>query len=115
MFHPAVGCTAGDLCTASLRDILGWNAFIAAHREDFQRTETVAHFEQARARGKIGILIGQQNSAHSRSVFDLDGIDYAKKIYDPTEGLVSPDYSSRNIELTLGGNFARALNETWTA
>jgi membrane dipeptidase len=277
VFHPAVGFTAGDIYRASLRDILGWNAFIAARSEQFQRIERVAHFEQAKARGKIGILIGQQNSAHFRSVedvdrfhdlgqrvsqltysgnrigggssdprdlglseygvqivermnevgmavdishcgdrttmhaievsrkpvlvthsncralvpgsarcktdeairrlsakggvmgitmvrsfvraaervtiehvldhidhlarlvgvehagigsdvdldgrdrqvrptrrFDLDGIDYAKKIYDLTEGLVSRNYSSRNIGLILGGNFARALTETWT-
>jgi membrane dipeptidase len=277
VFHPAVGYIAGDIYTESLRDIIGWNAFIAAHGEQFQRIERVAHFKQAKALGKIGILIGQQNSAHFRTVedvdrfydlgqrvsqltysgnrigggsadprdyglskygievvkrmnevgmavdvshcgdlttmnaieasrkpvfvthsncralvprsarcktdeaikylaaaggvmgitmvrsfvraagrvtiehvldhfdhlaklvgvehagigsdvdldgrdirvrperrFDLDGIDYAKKIYDLTEGLVSRNYSSRNIELILGGNFERALTETWT-
>ena len=46
--------------------------------------------------------------------FDLDGIDYAKKIYDLTEGLVRRHYSTRNIELILGGNFERALTATWT-
>jgi membrane dipeptidase len=278
VFHPAVGFTAGDIYTESLRDIIGWNAFIAAHGEQFQRIERVADVEQAKARGKIGILIGEQNSAHFRSVedvdrfynlgqrvsqltysdnkigggcsdqrdcglseygvqivdrmnavgmavdishcsdrttldaieasrkpvlvthsncralvpgsarcktdeairlmaakggvmgitmvrsfvraagrvtimdvldhidhltklvgvehagigtdvdldgrdtpvqptrrYDLDGIDYAKKIYDLTEGLLSRNYSSRNIELILGGNFARALTETWAA
>jgi len=277
VFHPAVGYTAGDIYTESWRDVMGWNAFIAAHGEQFQRIEEIAHFKQAKALGKIGILIGQQNSAHFRTVedvnrfydlgqrvsqlaysgnsigggssdprdsglsryggkivermnevgmavdvshcgdlttmnaieasrkpvfvthsncralvprsarcktdeaikylaaaggvmgitmvrsfvraagrvtiehvldhfdhlaklvgvehagigsdvdldgrdirvrperrFDLDGIDYAKKIYDLTEGLVSRNYSSRNIELILGGNFERALTETWT-
>jgi membrane dipeptidase len=277
VFHPAVGYIAGDIYTESLRDIIGWNAFIAAHGDEFQRIETVAHFKQAKALGKIGILIGQQNSAHFLAVedvnrfydlgqrvsqltysgnrigggssdlrdpglsqyggrivermnevgmavdishcgdrttmnaieasrkpvlvthsncralvpgsarcktdeaitrlaakggvmgitmvrtfvrsaarvtiehvldhfdhlvklvgvehagigsdvdldgrdtqvlptrrFDLDGIDYAKKIYDLTEGLVSRNYSSRNIELILGGNFERALTDTWT-
>ena len=46
--------------------------------------------------------------------FDLDGIDYAKKIYDLTEGLLHRNYSSRNIGLILGGNFERALTGTWT-
>jgi membrane dipeptidase len=45
--------------------------------------------------------------------FDLDGIDYARKIYDLTEGLFKRNYSSENIELILGGNFERALTETW--
>jgi membrane dipeptidase len=277
VFHPAVGYTAGDIYTESLRDITGWNAFLAAHADKFQRIESVAQFKDAKALGKIGILIGQQNSAHFRTVedvdrfydlgqrvsqltycgnrigggssdprdcglsaygvqivermnevgmavdishcgdrttmdaieacrkpvfvthsncralvpgiarcktdeaiqhmaarggvmgitmvrsfvraggrvtiehvldhfdhltklvgvehagigsdvdldgrdirvhptkrFDLDGIDYAKKIYDLTEGLVSRNYSTRSIELILGGNFERALTETWT-
>ena len=277
VFHPAVGYIAGDIYTESLRDIIRWNAFIAAHGDEFQRIERVADFKLAKALGKIGILIGQQNSAHFLAVedvnrfydlgqrvsqltysgnrigggssdprdsglskygvqivermnevgmavdishcgdrttmnaieasrkpvlvthsncralvpgsarcktdeaithmaakggvmgitmvrtfvrsaprvtiehvldhfdhlaklvgvehagigsdvdldgrdtevrptrrFDLDGIDYAKKIYDLTEGLVSRNYSNRNIELILGGNFERALTRTWT-
>ena len=50
----------------------GWNAFIAAHGQQFQRVEGVADFKQAKALGKIGILIGQQNSAHFRTVEDVD-------------------------------------------
>jgi membrane dipeptidase len=46
--------------------------------------------------------------------YDLDGIDYANKIYDLTEGLVRRRYSNRNIELILGGNFERALAKAWT-
>jgi membrane dipeptidase len=278
VFHPAVGYTRGDVYTESLKDIVGWNAFIAAHGEQFQRIEGVADFKKAKVLGKIGILIGQQNSAHFRTVedverfynlgqrvsqltyignrigggssdprdsglsnygvqivqrmnevgmavdishcgdrttmnaieasrkpvlvthsncralvpgsarcktdeairrmaasggvmgitmvrgfvraagrvtiehvldhidhlaklvgvehagigsdvdldgrdtpvhptrkFDLDGIDYAKKIYDLTEGLVNRNYSSRDIELILGGNFERALSGAWTS
>jgi membrane dipeptidase len=44
---------------------------------------------------------------------DLDGIHYPKKIYDLTEGLVRRNYSRRNIELILGGNFQRALSDIW--
>ena len=277
VFHPAVGYTAGDIYTESLRDIVGWNSLIAAHGEQFERIDGVAHFKRAKTTGKIGILIGQQNSAHFRTIedvdrfynlgqrvsqltyggnrlgggcadprdcglsqygvqivermnkvgmavdlshcgdlttlnaieasrkpvlithsncralvpgsvrcktdaairhmaakggvmgitmvrsfvraggrvtiehvldhidhltklvgvehagigsdvdldgrdtrdsgtrrFDLDGIDYARKIYDLTEGLVSRKYSNPNIELILGGNFERALTRTWT-
>jgi membrane dipeptidase len=45
---------------------------------------------------------------------DLDGMHYAKKIYDFTEGLVRRKYSRENIELILGKNFQRALTEIWT-
>jgi membrane dipeptidase len=58
-------------------------------------------------------LDGRDIPVRSARKFDLDGIDYAKKIYDLTESLVRRNYSSRNIELILGGNFKRALSETW--
>jgi membrane dipeptidase len=277
VFHPAVGYTTGDIYAASLRDITGWNAFIAAHESQFLRVEGAGDFDRAKTLGMIGILIGQQNSGHFRTVedvdrfhglgqrvsqltyrsnrigggssepgdrglseygaaivarmnqagvavdishcgdrtsldaieasrrpvlvthsncrtlvphsarcktdeaikrmaatggvigvtmvrifvraggratiadvldhidhvaklagvehvgvgsdvdldgrdgsahstrkFDLDGIDYAKKIFDLTEGLVRRNYSSRSIELILGGNFKRALSDVWT-
>lgn len=72
VFHPAVGYTAGDIYAASLRDITGWNAFITAHPSQFLRVECAADFERAKAAGTIGILIGQQNSEHFRTVEDVD-------------------------------------------
>src|ERR1017187_10141742 len=72
VFYPAVGYTKGDIYAESLRDILGWNAFLAAHPDQFQRIERFADFQQAKALGKIGILIGQQNSAHFRSIEDVE-------------------------------------------
>ena len=50
---------------------------------------------------------------HAVRRYDLDGINYAKKIFDLAEGLVRRKYSSGDIELILGGNFERALAETW--
>jgi len=72
VFHPAVGYTTGDIYTESLRDITGWNAFITAHAPQFLRVEGTADFERAKALGKVGILIGQQNSEHFRTVGDVD-------------------------------------------
>jgi len=45
--------------------------------------------------------------------FDLDGMNYATKIFDLVEGLLRRNYSSTDIELLLGGNFERALTEAW--
>lgn len=70
--HPAVGYTSGDIYAASLRDITGWNTFIAAHPAQFLRVETVADFERAKTAGTIGIVIGQQNSVHFRTLDDVD-------------------------------------------
>src|SRR5579864_5222738 len=72
VFHPAVGYVSGDIHAESLRDILGWNTFITAQAEQFQRVECASDFERIKAAGKIGILIGQQNSEHFRTVDDVD-------------------------------------------
>ncbi len=91
VFHPAVGHIAGDIYTESLRDLTGWNAFIATHGEQFQRIESVAHLRQAKALGKIGILLGQQNSAHFRNVEDVD------RFYDLGQRVSQLTYSGNRI------------------
>lgn len=71
VFHPAVGYTEGDIYAESLKDIIGWNAFIDAHNDQFERIDGAAQIKPAKTRGKIGILIGQQNSAHFRTIEDV--------------------------------------------
>jgi membrane dipeptidase len=72
IFHPAVGYTEGDIYASSLWDISSWDSFIAAHASDFLRVDCPADVERAKAQGKIGIVIGQQNSGHFRSIEDVD-------------------------------------------
>ncbi|HEV1285916.1 MAG TPA: membrane dipeptidase [Bryobacteraceae bacterium] len=72
VFHPAVGYTSGDIYGESLRDITRWNRFIAARPAQFVRIEKTGDFERTKALGKIGIVIGQQNSEHFRTVEDVD-------------------------------------------
>jgi len=72
VFHPAVGYVAGDIYAESRRDITGWNTFLSAHPEAFLRVDAPSDFARAKASGKIGIVIGQQNSEHFRTVDDVD-------------------------------------------
>jgi membrane dipeptidase len=72
VFHPAVGYTHGDVYASSLADITGWNALIAAHAERFLRIDCAADLERVKGLGRIGVLIGQQNSSHFRSADDVD-------------------------------------------
>src|SRR5580698_4962548 len=55
--HPAVGYTTGDIYAETLKDISGWNLFLAGHPEQFLRVDNVSDFERAKATGKIGIVI----------------------------------------------------------
>jgi membrane dipeptidase len=72
IFHPAVGYTEGDVYASSLWDISAWDAFIAVHSSDFLRIDCPEDVERAKSLGKIGIVIGQQNSGHFRSIDDVN-------------------------------------------
>jgi len=72
IFHPAVGYTEGDVYSKSLSDITGWNKLIDAHPEGLLRVNSVSDIERAKSAGTIGIIIGQQNSMHFRTVDDVD-------------------------------------------
>jgi membrane dipeptidase len=72
VFHTAVGYTSGDIYAASLADIKGWNKLIDARPEFFERVNGTTDFATVKASGKIGIVIGQQNSEHFRTLADVD-------------------------------------------
>jgi membrane dipeptidase len=107
IFHPAVGFTDGDVYGSSLRDITGWNEFIASHGNQFLRIDCPADLERAKLSGRLGIVIGQQNSRHFRSVDDVDcfyslGQRVSQLTYDDNEiggGSTDP----RDIALTSYG------------
>jgi membrane dipeptidase len=72
IFHPAVGFTKGDIYADSFNDLTRWNAFLAVHKSDFIRIDGPMDIERAKASGKLGILLGLQNSSHFRVTEDVD-------------------------------------------
>ena len=72
VFHPAVGYVEGDIYAESSADITGWDAFIDAYPEYFIRVASPGDVTRAKAEGKLGIIVGQQNSNHFRTVADVD-------------------------------------------
>lgn len=71
VFHPAVDPNVGDAYTASRGWVAGWNRLTAAHPQYFQRILQAADLDRASREGKIGILIGFQNSDHFRTAADV--------------------------------------------
>ena len=72
VFHQSFGFVEGDVYATSSRDIKGWNALIVAHPDKFLRIDCADDLGRAKTEGKIGIVIGQQNSQHFRTVSDVD-------------------------------------------
>ena len=64
VFHTAVGLGGPDAYVQGLQFIMRQNALIAGRDEFFMRIDSVADFDRARTAGKIGILMGIQNSDH---------------------------------------------------
>jgi membrane dipeptidase len=72
VFHPGVGFVSGDVYASSLHDLTNWNTFLKAYPADFIRIDGMKDVDRAKAEGKLGILLGLQNSQHFRTVADVD-------------------------------------------
>jgi len=120
VFHPAVGFIEGDIHAESLTDITRWNLFLAAKPHQFLRIDGPPDLERAKASGRIGILIGQQNSSHFRSVDDVDlfyqmGQRVSQLTYDPNR-LGGGSSSPRDGGLTeYGAQIVQRMNQVGMA
>ena len=72
VFHIATGVGGNDAYTNVLRFIGGYNSFVAQHPEDWMRISTPQDLDEINESGKMGILVGIQNSEHFRNVDDVN-------------------------------------------
>ena len=102
----------GVMGVTMVRMFVGGAATIETVADHIDHIAKVAGVEHAGLGSDVD-LEGRDIPVRSSKKWDLDGVDYAKKIYDLTESLFRRNYSEQNIELILGGNFKRALSEMW--
>ena len=72
IFHPALGLGGTDAYERALKFFASWNGFVANHDEHFMRIDSSADLARVKKSGKLGILLGLQNSAQFRSPEDVD-------------------------------------------
>ena len=72
IFHIAIGTGGRDAYLSTLKFFAGWNGFLAHNDQWFMRVDTPARLEQVKGSGKIGILLGLQNSEHFQTLDDVD-------------------------------------------
>ncbi len=72
VFHIAIGMGGPDAYMDTLKFFSGWNGFLARHDAWFERVDSPARLDGIKASGKIGVLLGLQNSEHFRNVEDVD-------------------------------------------
>jgi membrane dipeptidase len=115
IFHTATGYCTGNIHQLSLADIQGWNRLIEARPEYFTRVNKASDFDAVKASGKIGILIGQQNSAHFRTLEDVDAFyQIGQRVsqltyYDNRLGGGSTDPRDRGLT-AYGGEVVARMN-----
>ena len=72
IFHPAIGLGGPGAYEQALKFFASWNGFIANADQHFMRVDSAADLDRVKASGKIGILLGLQNSDQFRNPDDVD-------------------------------------------
>ncbi|MGB7070472.1 MAG: membrane dipeptidase [Pyrinomonadaceae bacterium] len=91
IIHPAIGLGGPNAYENALKFFASWNAFIANHDELFMRIDSPADLERVKRSGKMGIVLGLQNSGHFRN---LDDVNYFRGLGQRVSQLT---YNARNL------------------
>jgi membrane dipeptidase len=91
VFHIAVGVGGRDPYLAGLRFISSWNGFIAGQGDHLMRIDSPGDLERVNESGKIGVVIGVQNSDHFQS---LDDVNF---FYGLGQRVSQLTYNARNL------------------
>ena len=72
VFHIAIGTGGPDAYLETLQFLSGYNSLIARHDDWFERVDTPERLDGIKSSGKVGIILGIQNSEHFRKADDVD-------------------------------------------
>ena len=71
VFHIGVGMGGPDSFLEVLKFFATWNGFIADHTDQLMRIDSPGDLERVKRSGKVGVLLGLQNSEHFRTPADV--------------------------------------------
>lgn len=91
VIHPAVGLGGANAYETALKFFAAWNAFIANNDAYFMRVDSGSDLERVKRSGKLGVVLGLQNSQHFRNEND---VDYFRSLGQRISQLT---YNSRNL------------------
>ena len=72
VIHPAVGMGGPNAYENALQFFAGWNGFIASNGDYFTRIDSAGDLKRIKKSGKVGVILGIQNSEHFRRPDDVD-------------------------------------------
>jgi membrane dipeptidase len=71
VFHLSVRLNAANPWTATESWLRAWNRFLAQHAEHFVAVRSLEQISRVKSSGKIGVMLGMQDSLHFRSLQDI--------------------------------------------
>ena len=72
VFHIATGVGGAEPYANVMQFLALWNGFLAHHHDVLMRIDAPPALDQVKRSGKIGVILGIQNSAHFRNPDDVD-------------------------------------------
>ena len=72
VIHPAIGMGGPNAYENALQFFAGWNGFIASNGDFFTRIDSAGDLKRIKKSGKVGVILGIQNSEHFRRPDDVD-------------------------------------------
>lgn len=91
VIHPAVGLGGANAYETTLKFFASWNAFIADRDEYFMRIDSASDIDRVKKSGKLGVLLGVQNSEQFRNP---DDVNYFRGLGQRVSQLT---YNARNM------------------
>lgn len=91
VIHPAIGMGGMNSYANVLEFFAFWNGFIANHDEHFMRIDSPDDFARVKKSGKLGVILGLQNSDQFRKP---DDVDFFRNLGQRVSQLT---YNSRNF------------------
>jgi membrane dipeptidase len=91
VIHPAVGLGGTNGYEQGLTFFAGWNSFIAGASQYFDRVDSVGDFKRIKGSGKVGVVLGLQNSEHFRRPDDVN------MFYGLGQRISQLTYNARNL------------------
>ncbi|PYI85654.1 MAG: dipeptidase [Verrucomicrobia bacterium] len=91
VMHVGVGTVGPNAYDQVTSFISYWNGFIAHHTDKLMRVDDAQSIDAAKGAGKIGIILGLQNSEHFRTPDDVD------HFYQLGQRISLLTYNSRNL------------------
>lgn len=91
VFHPAYGIDGPNAHEDALEFMAGCNGLAAEHPDLIQRVTSLQDLREIKISGKMGVILGVQNSDHFRTVEDVE------KFYSLGQRVSQLTYNSQNL------------------